>query len=347
MNHAPRAIRRFIPQALTLVVSTTVVLAFTPAVASPVPAAPAPQRAATAEVTSPSTAAERGRGRLSNGCKYSPRGLPGCGAYLGQTYGANANPAALEKRFGRRLGVRRSYFRADQLPWALDTARGDIAHGRLPWVSFKLPTSWERVANGAADKWVRGLADKFGRLNGPVWLAFHHEPEGEGPIQQWRQMQEHLAPIIRNRDNLAFTVIVTGWHQFYGEKQYRLSNIWPRGVKVDVAGFDIYNQLGVVKDGERNTDGTDLAKDYFSKIKPWARRHNVAWGLAETGFTHRAARSNPHWIQTTHRKLNKAGGVAFAYFNTTLNSIAPWDLSTSPKRAGWREAQSEGPLLPR
>jgi hypothetical protein len=161
-------------------------------------------------------------------------------------------------------------------------------------------------------------------------------------------MQERLGPIVRNGgDNVAFTVIVTGYHQFYGEEQFHLDNMWPRGIRVDVAGFDIYNQLGVVKDGKENTTGTDLKAWYFAKIAPWARRHDVAWGLAETGITHKAARVDPHWIRRTHQQLENAGGVAFAYFNTTLNSIAPWDLSTSVKRAGWREAQTGGPLLPR
>ena len=89
-------------------------------------------------------------------------------------------------------------------------------------MSFKLPTSWDRVAAGAADEWAYRLAKRFGRLDGPVWIAFHHEPETDGPIQDWRRMQEHLAPFVRSQDNLAFTVIVTGWHQFYGDEEYRL-----------------------------------------------------------------------------------------------------------------------------
>ena len=36
-----------------------------------------------------------------------------------------------------------------------------------------------------------------------------------------------------------------------------------------------------------------------------------------------------------------------SYFNTTLNSIAPWTLTTRPKRVGWREAQTGTPLLRR
>jgi hypothetical protein len=284
---------------------------------------------------------------LRKGCSFSPRGLPKCGAYLGQTYGANTDPRRVEKNLGRRLGVRRTFFRADQVDWAVDIARADLRKGRLPWMSFKLPRSWGEMAAGDGDRWAKNLAARFGRLNGPVWLAFHHEPEGDGSMQDWRRMQEHLTPIVRAHDNLAMTVIVTGWHQFYGESKYRLSNIWPRRVNVDVAGFDIYNQLGVVKDGEENTDGTNLQTDYFRKIGPWAKRHNVAWGLAETGITHKAARRHPHWIKDTHRRLARAGGVAMAYFNTHLNSIAAWQLSTRPKRAGYREAQPGTPLLPR
>jgi hypothetical protein len=239
------------------------------------------------------------------------------------------------------------YFRADQVSWAMDLARRDLARGRLPWMSFKLPHAWDEMAAGAGDRWARHLAARMGRLNGPVWLAFHHEPEGEGPVGDWRRMQQRLAPIVRAHDNLAMTVIVMGYHEFYGEAKYRMKNLWPRGVKIDVAGFDIYNQLGVVKYGEENTEGTNLNASYFKKIAPWAKRHNVAWGLAETGITHKAAKRHPHWIRKTHRRLERAGGVAMSYFNTRLNSIATWTLTTRPKRAGWREAQVGATLLPR
>lgn len=284
--------------------------------------------------------------RLSNGCAYSARGIPACGAYLGQTYGSNTHPGEFEAVMERRLGIRRTYFTASQVESAFRIARRDLAEGRLPWMSFKLPSSWAEMSVGAGDAWARDLAERLGRLGGPVWVAFHHEPEGEGNMDDWRHMQERLAPIIRGQDNLAFTVVLTGWHQLYGDEQYSLDNIWPRGVKIDVAGFDVYNQLGVVKDGVENTEGTDLNASYFAKIAPWARAHDVAWGLAETGFTDRAAELDPHWIARTHGQLVAAGGVAFAYFNTTLHSAAPWHLSTPTKLAGWREAQVDTPLMP-
>jgi hypothetical protein len=282
-------------------------------------------------------------GKLSNGCAYSARGLPACGAYLGQTYGSNSDPSGFEDDMGRRLGIRRTFWTGDKVDSAVRTARTDLAEGRLPWISFKLPYSWAEMASGKGDAWAHDLAEQLDALDGPVWVAFHHEPETDGPMGDWTRMQERLGPIMRNTaDNVAFTVIVTGWHQFYGEDQYSLENIWPQGMKVDVAGFDIYNRLG--QDG--NTKATDLDGSYFSKIEPWAKQEGLVWGLAETGFTDMAAENDPDWIRRTYEELEDRGGVAFAYFNTTLNSAAPWDLGTEAKLDAWREAQVGTPLLP-
>lgn len=284
---------------------------------------------------------------LSNGCATSARGIPSCGAFLGSAYGSNTEPSPMEEEMGSRLGIRRTFFTGAQVDSAVTKAGADLRAGRLPWISFKLPYSWAEMANGRGDAWARGLASRLAALPGPVWVAFHHEPEGDGDIQAWRRMQERLAPIVRGTaPNVAFTVIVTGWHQFYGDSDYSLDAIWPR-VKVDVAGFDIYNQYGVVKDGEMNTRGTNLRTDYFEKISVWAKAQGVAWGVAETGFTDRAAQVYPHWVAENYRALDQLGGVAFTYFNTTLNSIANWALTTEPKRDSYREAALGSPVLPR
>jgi hypothetical protein len=282
---------------------------------------------------------------LTNGCRHGARGLPYCGAYLGMAYGANSDPTSLERSVGR-LGVRRTYFRADQVDSAMRTARADLARGRLPWISFKLPLPWWRMARGDGDAWARGVARRLARLDGPVWVAFHHEPEYDGAVQNWRRLQQRIGPIVRKTaPNAAFTVIVTGWHQFYGSDEFALSRIWPRGIKVDVAGFDIYNSHGVVKNGSE-LDPTDMDGAYFRRIQSWARNNNVRWALGETGYTDKAAREDPNWIARTHRQLDARGGVAMAYFNTTLNSIAPWDLGTTIKRTAYRDAARGTPRLP-
>ncbi len=248
---------------------------------------------------------------LTNGCRYSRRGIPACGAYVGATHGSNTDPRNLEAAVGR-LGVRRTFYDADDVDSAVRTARHDLERRRLPWISFKLPYSWESMATGRGDAWARRLSRKLSRLDGPVWVAFHHEPEGDGNVQAWRRMQERLVPIVRRTArNVAFTVIVTGWHQFYGDPEYSLRNIWPRNVNIDVAGFDIYQQYGVVKDGETTTSWTSFA-EYYRKIARWSRRADVAWGLAETGVTDVAADARPGHIRESVNLLKRHGGVAYS-----------------------------------
>lgn len=270
--------------------------------------------------------------RLSNGCRVGPRGLPGCGAYMGASHGGNDDPRALERRAGTRLGVRRTFYRGDQVDYAVTTARADLAAGRLPWISFKLPLSWQDMASGRGDAWARALAGRLADLPGPVWVAFHHEPEGDGNMMAWRRMQERLAPIMRSTArNVAFTVILTGWNQLFGSPAYRLSRIWPRGTKIDVAGFDIYNEFGVSKHGSTIDEWPRMRQDYFKPLSSWARRHGVAWGLAETGITNHGFRSSPRWIQRSFRSLRSHGGVAFAYFDSPLNTSASYALTSRAK----------------
>lgn len=295
---------------------------------------------------SPAPSGDPVAGRLTNGCTHTARGIPSCNAYVGAAHGSNSDPTALEDKLGGQLGVRRTYYTATGVAKAVSTARGDLAVGRLPWISFKLPHSWADMAAGAGDAWARDLARQLAALDGPVWVAFHHEPEGDGDIQQWRRMQERLAPLVRGAaPNVAFTVIVTGWNQFYGDPAYSLGQIWPRGVTVDVAGFDIYQQYGVVKDGRTTTKWTDFAA-YFQKIDAWARTVGVDWALGETGVTAQAVSARPTVIADTVRLLVSYGGIGYSYFDTTLNSVADWSLSTAAKVEGFRKALAGAPTLP-
>ena len=123
--------------------------------------------------------------------------------------------------------------------------------------------------------------------------------------QQWTPMQERLAPIVRaTPPTWPSRRSCTGWHQFYGDgavQPRRTSG--PRATKIDVAGFDIYNQYGVVKDGKEH-QGHRPRRSSTSKIEPWAKQHGVAWGLAETGYTDKAARGDPQWIRRTYKQMS-------------------------------------------
>lgn len=275
----------------------------------------------------PSAEERRSKRLLTNGCSYSLRGIPKCGVLLGAAYDSNTEPLAWERSMGHPLGVRRTYWDATRVTEAVSTAQRDVRRQRLPWVSFKLPYSWEQMRDGLGDAWVRDLADRLARVDGPVWLAFHHEPEGDGDVRAWTAMQARLAPIVRAiAPNVAYTVILTGWHQLYGDERYSFDSIWPEGTEIDVAGFDVYDKYGVVRNGHTKNVATDFEGHYFKEFQRFAKNKGVAWALAETGHTDRSASIRSDWVLRVYLSALKYGGVAVSYFNSTLNSIAPWRL---------------------
>ncbi len=276
-------------------------------------------------------------GKMSNGCAISSRGLPvpSCGSLLGSAYGSNTDPAAWEKEMGHRLGVRRTYYGASHVDKAVSVSKADLAMDRIPWISFKLPYGWADMAAGKGDAWTRDLAVKLSKLDGPVWLAFHHEPEGDGDIKLWTAMQARLAPIVRSAaSNVSYSIVLTGWNQLYGSAQYRIDALWPKNTKIDLLGVDVYNKYGAVSPdtGKMHLKYTDMNGAYFKPFGDWAKKNGVAWGVAETGITDKASADNPQLLQQTYTSMKNNGGVAFTYFNTTLNSVASWALTPQSKK---------------
>jgi hypothetical protein len=274
-----------------------------------------------------STAGRLARHVLSNGCLYSRRGVPRCGVLLGAAYGANTDPTAWERSMGHRLGVHRTYWGSDGVGAAVEQARRDIGEGRLPWLSFKLPYAWTEMAGGRGDPWARDLAERLRTVPGPVWVAFHHEPEGDGDVREWTRMQRHLAPLVRRTaPNVGYTVVLTGWNELYGPRHLRLGAVWPSGTTIDVVGFDVYDKYGVLKHGRRFDTSTDFADRYFRPFERFAKAHHTRWALAETGQTDASAAVDPHWARRTYLEMAKYGGVAMSYFDSDLNSRADWRL---------------------
>lgn len=307
----------------------------TPAPTEPAPTTPAPTEPAptTPAPTTPETQpGATDAHQLTNGCGVSERGIPKCGALFGAGFSDASDMAATEKTAGRPLGVRRTYYQGNQVDNAIKTVKADLAAGRLPWISFKAPYSWAEMANGAGDAWAKDLATKLSKVDGPVWVAVHHEPQGDGKMANWTTMQERLAPIIRKgAPNAAYSIILTGWNALYGPAEDRLENLWP-DTKVDVAGFDSYNQYGIVKNGKTVTKHTDLANDYFKLFDAWAKKKDLRWAIAETGYSHAAAKDNPKWMAQTYDALEAQGGIAMTYFNSTRNSVTDWSLSNDAKK---------------
>ena len=77
---------------------------------------------------------------------------------------------------------------------------------------------------------------------------------------------------------------------------------------------------------------------YKRQIQDWAAKHNVKWGLAETGITDYASDTYSTWMPEMVSKLKARGGVAWSYFNTSLNSAGSWVITTQNKTTQFSNA---------
>jgi hypothetical protein len=204
------------------------------------------------------------------------------------------------------------------------------------------------MAAGKGDVWARDLAERLRRLDGPVWVAFHHEPEGDGDMAAWKRMQEHLAPLVRDTaPNVAYTAILMGLYEVTDDPRYRLADIWP-DTTIDVAGFDPYNWYGATTSSGPVADPMDLKKDYFDEISAWAASKNMAWAVAETGYTDAAHAVDPQWLARTVQAMKDDHGAALTYFDSRLNSDPTWTwvLGSRSKRAVFAEVLTRSPRVP-
>ena len=203
---------------------------------------------------------------------------------------AAATSSSRERELGRTIRLHRTYYQAHQIKGATRDARADLRAGRMSWMSFKAPLSWGEMARGEGNDWARKLASHLGRVNGPVWLAVHHEPENDGDMRQWTRMQRQIARIIHaETNNVAYSVIYAGWNTFGGDNN-TVASKWPGDRHVDVLAIDAYNDYGVSRDGRVGTKTLKL-RPYYRKMARWSRKHGTAWAIGETGQSVRGARS--------------------------------------------------------
>ena len=160
-------------------------------------------------------------------------------------------------------------------------------------------------------------------------------------MQKWKAMQARIAPIMRAAaPNLGYSIILMGYHQLYGDAKYSLAATWPN-TKIDMAGFDVYEKYGV----KGYTDLEGHGRRLLLQFQTWSKSKGVAWGLAETGYSDAARQGDPGWMAQTYKDMVKYGGIAFAYFNTTLNSAANWTLSLATKQTAFTAVNKTAPTL--
>jgi hypothetical protein len=153
----------------------------------------------------------------------------------------------------------------------ISTARSEIAAGRYPILSFKLPNNdWVGAASGRYDSQLRSLRDKLAALPGPLFVTIHHEPNGDGTAADFARMQRRVLPILRTPTNVDAGVIMNGfiWSpRSFGASDAEIAEWLPADVRglSEVVAADFYHG------GTPSNPGEDPAPK-IRGLSAWATR---------------------------------------------------------------------------
>ncbi len=179
---------------------------------------------------------------------------------------------------------------------------------------------------------------KLDALNFEVWVAFHHEPEGDGNTTNWRKMQDRLSRLVPGgiAGDIKFWLIVTGWTQEFNpsDTANQWSTLYPTGAPIYGIAYDNpYLKYGYMwVDGVKTTTmdtGWTEGSVYVEKLAARAKSYGVKAGIGEYGFSDEAFAKDKAWLDrfVASAKANKLAGIA--YFDTPLNSVKSWYLGTA------------------
>lgn len=251
------------------------------------------------------------------GCAQRFPGDPCAGSLY---YGASVeggDPAPLESLLGRPLTLFRSYQQADTpVSEFAQRASADIAAGRIPLISTKVPASWAEVAAGQQDAWLIERVEALAAVDGPVWLTLHHEPQADGPPADWVAMQQHAREIIdAHSSNIALVGILNGSSFLLPGRDPDAYNM-PVGSGVHVMGFDSYNPWSPQNDREWSPAAKVLSPALV--IKSWGYpvlvgEYGVRTDPEQPGRARR-------WLASGYQFALTHDLVGMSYFHSSANS---------------------------
>lgn len=243
-------------------------------------------------------------------------------------YGASVeggDPRTLESQVGTGLTLFRSYMQpSTPASKFVSRAAADVAAGRIPLISTKVPGTWADVAAGKQDPWLTERINALATVNGPVWLTLHHEPRGDGDPADWVRMQQHARTLIdQHADNIALVGILNGWDFMVKGGNPGAYN-HPVGTGVDIMGFDSYNPWSPTN-GEKWKSAADTLAPSLT-IRDWG----YATLIGEHGV--RGDASNPgraaEWMKDVYNIALERDFVALSFFDSGANSPdGTWDLT--------------------
>jgi hypothetical protein len=258
-------------------------------------------------------------------------------AYFGSSYAGNGDVRArYETTAGKSLSIHRTFWAWDQhdtpsSDGLYNMVKADHAANRLPYVSTKTPP-WAEVAAGKHDARIDQLLRTLDSYGKPVWLTFHHEPEGGGSNGNtpddpggptaWRGMQSRVRARMNalGTKHIAFmpTLMAYTWSPYSGRnpEEWWVPGIWDAYMvdhyQYDVAG-DMFTPLG------------------WKNFAAWADAKKIPYGTGEWGNRGTDAVAASEMVAFWEWGFrNNKDVIAHDYFDSDLNSPqGGWTLAGS------------------
>lgn len=265
-------------------------------------------------------------------------GDPGPGKlWYGQSI-VGDNLSARETYYGHPTQSHRSYWQPTDVSSLIQQCVADIAAGRQPVVSTKLPASWAGVASGSQDAWINQLTGGLTGI-GPVWLCLHHEPFDDATggknwtgspgydIADFVAMYAHFKPFCPGNVALMPIMQAAPFTPSVGGN----ANLtpWFGNIACDLFGFDSYNHwyVGAPAKKWRTVDecfGAFITQ--MSGCQPAIPQVLCEYGVRTdpTGVNNAVA-----WMQGAYTYCLQAKIKAMSYFDSSQNvndGGTPWTL---------------------
>jgi hypothetical protein len=243
-----------------------------------------------------------------------------------------------EDLIGRETTLEREYMAWDEaFPRANEYLARDL--GRTMLLSWNAglkgregQVSWAEIASGSQDSVIDARAADLKTFGAPLFLAFHHEPNGQneaGTAAEYVDAFRH----VRNRfvakgvTNVSYMLIM--WDTAY-ESGGAADDYYPGDAYVDVLGVDAYNWYGCPGRNDPWRSFEEKAQAFYD----FGVAHGKPMVVAELGSTEDPADPNrkAQWFNdaaTTLKSWPEVKGVA--YYNNGAPNTCDWWVDTSPQ----------------